>query len=126
MSHITRIKTVMVEKQYLLKALQSMGYQVQERARSIVTDRGRRKEEELRVQPPRSCEISFRKVGQTYQVAADWDGVRGINRKEFVSQVVQRYSYYAAVDKLKEQGFEVASEQVNQDRQIQIILRRTV
>jgi len=126
MSHITRTKTVMVEKQYLVKALQSMGYHVQERSLTVGTAKGRAQEEELWVQPPRGTEISFRKVGQSYEVAADWWGIWGIRRKEFLSQLVQRYSYYAALDKLKQQNFEVASEQINQEGQIHIILRRMV
>lgn len=124
MSHITRIKTAIVEKEHLLQALRSMGFNPEEIAHSVESSEGSQTEAEVRIQPRRSSEIVFRKVGRTYEVVADWEFVRGIRSREFIRQLHQRYSYYAALDKLHQQGFEVATEETRQDGSIHLVLQR--
>lgn len=111
MSHISRIKTQIVEKTLLLKALQDLEYPV--------TDEG----ETVKVPIRFSYPIHFERRGQTYEIVADWWGVRGVKRAEFVNQVLQRYAYHVARAKLEEQGFDLI-EEVQEKGQIRLVLRR--
>ncbi len=71
-------------------------------------------------------DIGFRKVGDAYELVADWWGVRGINREQFVQQMAQRYAYHAARAKLAEQGFALVNEEMQEGQRIHLVLRRMV
>ena len=114
MSHISRIKTQIVEKTLLLKALQDLEYPV--------ADEG----ETVKVLIRFSYPIHFERRGQTYEIVADWWGVRGVKRKEFADAVAQRYAYHATRAKLEQQGFTLVEEQTGEKGQIRMVLRRMV
>ncbi len=111
MSHISRIKTQIVEKALLLKALQDLEYPIAEDGEKITVP--------IRFSYP----IHFERRGNTYEIVADWWGVRGVKRAEFVNQVLQRYAYHAARAKLEEQGFDLI-EEVKEKGEIRLVLRR--
>ncbi len=124
MSHITRIKTVMVEKDYLKAALQDLGYTVEEGALKVGM-LGERTPVEMKISTGfLSCAIGLRRSGDAYEVVADWSGIRGIKRKDFLQKIQQRYAYHAARARLTEQGFELTSEEVQKDGKIHLVLRR--
>lgn len=116
----------MVEKQHLIQALQSMGYTVEEGPLFIEGYGGSRHQVDIRVRMRSGYDIGFRKVGNQYQLIADWWGVRGISQKSFIQSLSQRYAYCATVQKLQQQGFEVVSEHTHQSGQVHVVLRRIV
>lgn len=125
MSHFTRIKTRMVEQEYLTRALKDLGYACEEGDVKIRGFGGRRTQVQIRVKS-RGYDIGFRKVGGAYEVVADWWGVRGVKQKQFIQQVSQRYAYHATRAKLEEQGFTLVSEEVQDGDRIHLVLRRMV
>ncbi|MBN1954050.1 MAG: DUF1257 domain-containing protein [Anaerolineae bacterium] len=124
MSHFSRIRTQMVEKEYLKRALEDLGYTVEEGAVAARGYGGRRAQVEMRISPRRGYDIGFRRSGGAYEIVADWWGVRGVNRKKLLQQLTQRYAYHAARAKLEEQGFALVSEEVEQGDRIHLVLRR--
>ncbi len=127
MSHFTRIKTQMVDKEYLKQALKDLGYAYEEGNVSIRGFAGQRTQVEIKVPTQsESYDIGFRKPKDAYEVIADWWGIRGINRQKFLQQVTQRYAYYAARAKLEEQGFALVNEEVQAGGRIHLVLRRMV
>ena len=125
MSHFTRVKTQMVEKEFIVKALQDLGYAYEEGSVEIRGYGGKRDRVEIKV-PTRNkgYDIGFRKEGNAYEMVADWYGIRDVNRERFVQQLTQRYSYQAARTKLEEQGFSLVREENREDGQIHLVLRR--
>lgn len=111
MSHISRIKTQIVEKGLLVQALSDLGYPIEEG------------DETVKVPIRFSYPITFERRGQSYEIVADWWGVRGVKRADFVQQVTQRYAYHAARVKLEEQGFDLI-EEVQEKGEIRLVLRR--
>src|SRR5919108_624009 len=108
MSHFTRVKTRMVQQEHLVAALRDLGYNPE------VGDLKARGWAFLRtpveVKIPAGSwgfDIGFRKTPDGYEMVADWEGVRGIKRNEFLQQLQQRYAYHATRAKLKEQGFDL-------------------
>lgn len=115
MSHITRIRTQMVEQEYLLRALEDLNFAYR-----------LEREGRVRVELPAvlgTHTMTFEKRGDAYECVGDWWGVR-VNQREFLNAVAQRYAYHATLAKLTEQGFAVASEQKDASGRIHLLLRR--
>jgi hypothetical protein len=125
MSHFTRIKTQIVEKKYLTRALQDLNYAYEEGDVKIRGFGGQRTSVEIKIPTSNSgYDVGFRKSGDAYELIADWYGIRDINQKQFVQQVTQRYVYHATKEKLEEQGFALVAEEVERDGRVHLTLRR--
>jgi hypothetical protein len=131
MSHFTTIKTKFVAAEPLKKALADVraefnlgevredtsvsGYQGNTtRAELVVSTRNR------------GYDIGFRKQGDTYELVADWYGIKDINQSALTARLAQRYAYHAVKEKLDQQGFALVEEEVKQDKTIHLVLRRAV
>ena len=125
MSHFTRIKTQIVEKEHLLTALSDLGYTYEEGNISVRGYKNKQTSAEIKV-PTKNpkYDIGFRKQGDSYEIVADWWGIKGINRKQFQQQLTQRYAYHTAKAKLAVQGFNLVNEQVDDKGEIHLVLRR--
>jgi hypothetical protein len=127
MSHFTRIKTKIIDKEYLKQALTDMGYTYQEGNVQVNGYSGNRTSAELKIPTGNpSYDIGFQKQGDRYEIIADWWGIKNIQQAQFVQTLNQKYAYHAAKSKLEEQGFCLVSEEVEQGNQIHLVLRRTV
>ena len=124
MSHISKIKTRIVEKEFLLAALADLGYSVEQGDLSISGFRGQTTPVEVLIKLPLSNDIGFRKEGDHYVIVADWYGVHGLTSRTFSNQLAQRYAYHATKAKLEEQGFSLVQES-NEKGKIHLVLRRT-
>lgn len=125
MSHFTKLKTEMVEKQYLLAALKDLEYQYEEGDVEISGWRGAKQRAEVKVRTSNAgFDIGFRKNGNCYEMIADWYGIRGISKKSLAEQLNQRYAYHATKAKLESQGFTLVNEELEEDGQIHLVLRR--
>lgn len=125
MSHFTKVKTQMVEKEYLIRALQDMQYSFEEGKVEIRGWNGRRTRVEIKVPTRnRGYDIGFLKSGAAYEIVADWWGIRDMKREQFAQQLHQRYAYHAARAKLERQGFSLVNEASEKDGRIHLVLRR--
>jgi len=128
MSHITKIRTQMVEKEYLLKAIQDLGYTYEEDKASIQGVYNQKAAVDIKIPLRLSADIGFKKIDDHYEIIADWYFVNSVDRNKFVPQLLQRYAYHATKAKLEEQGFTLVSEEVEnkgkQKGQIRLVLRR--
>lgn len=123
MSHFSRIKTQIKEKEFLLKALDDMGFKAEEGEFELKGFAGERARVEIRVPLRLSGDIGFRHSAEGYEIIADWWGVRGVKQTEFTQKLTQRYAYQAARAKLEAQGFTLVEEQ-QEKNQIRLVMRR--
>ncbi len=123
MSHISRIKTKMEVKEYVLQALKDLGYSYEEGSQTI-NSVGDRMQVDIKIHLRMSYDIGLRSTPNGYEIVADWWGVRGVKQKEFSDKLMQRYAYLATKAKLEEQGFSLVSEENQKDGQIRLVLRR--
>ena len=124
MSHFTTVETRMVESAYLLAALKDLGY-TPEQSATVRGFAGSSTAGEIKVATgSRGYDIGFRRSGGSYEMVADWWGIRDVNQEEFVRRLTQRYAYHAARAKLEEQGFDLVQEQQQQGGGIHLVLRR--
>lgn len=127
MSHFTSMKTKLVIKDHVVQALRGLGYQPKEGNVEIRGFGGRKTAVEVMIHTKNpGYDLGFRKVGDTYELVADWYGIHDINQKTFLNQVQQKYAYHAVMSRMKEQGFEAVEEKNALDNTIHITLRRTV
>ncbi|MGI0482063.1 DUF1257 domain-containing protein [Geminocystis sp. CENA526] len=125
MSHFTRLKTKIVEKEYLKQALIDLGYKYQEGNVQVNGYSGNRTNAELKIFTSNpNYDIGFQKQGDNYEIVADWWGIRDIQQAQFVKTLNQKYAYHATKAKLEEQGFSLVSEEVEEGNQIHLVLRR--
>jgi hypothetical protein len=124
MSHFSRLKTQMVEKEYLLKALDDLGYSPEETNATVSGFQGEQTPVDIRIPMKIGYDIGFRKVRDRYEIIADWWGVVGLKQKEFTNTLLQRYAYHATLAKLESQGFTLVSEETGDRDQIRLVLRR--
>lgn len=126
MSHFTTIKTKIIDKEYLKKALTDLGYSYQEGNLQIHGYQGHTPVE-IKIPTQNSgYDIGFRQNNQVYEVVADWWGIKNIDRQQFLLDINQRYAYHAARNKLEERGFSLVTEEVQQEGKIHLVLRRIV
>jgi len=125
MSHFTTIKTQIVVKEYLKKALDDLGMRYEEGTVEVRGFGGNRTRVEIKV-PTRNAgyDLGFRKQGQTYELVADWYGIHDINQQDFLNRLTQRYAYHVTKEQLEQQDFTVVQEEVQQDQTIHITVRR--
>ncbi|MEA4909399.1 MAG: DUF1257 domain-containing protein [Chloroflexi bacterium] len=124
MSHFSRLKTQIVEKEFLLKAITDLGYTYKEGELILKGFGDQNVPVEITIPLRFSYDIGFRKNQDTYEIVADWWGVHGVKRQEFTRKLFQRYAYHAARARLEEQGFTLVSEETENKGQIRLVLRR--
>lgn len=127
MSHFTTVKTQIVNKEQLKKALVDLQLSYQEGDVEIRGFGGNRMRVEIRV-PTRNpgYDLGFRKQGESYELVADWWGIKDIKQEEFLKNLTQRYAYHVVKDQLEAQNFSLVTEEVQADRTIHITVRRMV
>jgi len=125
MSHFSRIKTRMVEKEFIMQALADMGYKPEAGDLAVRGFGGQKTPVEIKVHAGLfGNEIGLRRGAEAYEIVADWWGVVGTKQKDFVNHLTQRYAYHATRAKLAEQGFDLISEEVGAGGKIHLVLRR--
>ncbi len=124
MSHFTRIRTQMVQQDYLLKALADLNCRY-ETGNVQIGGFASRMRAEIKVSAPGiGRDIGFRRSGEAYEMVLDRWGLSKTRIDQFQQQVVQRYAYHAAVDQLQQQGFDLVQEESQEGGQLHLTLRR--
>jgi len=123
LSHITRIKTQIMEKDFLLRALDDLGYQHEEGDLNISGFGLNKTRVDIKISMRLSYDIGLRHTPNGYEIVADWWGVRGVNQKDFTNRLMQRYAYHTTRAKLEKQGFSLV-EETARDGKIHLTLRR--
>lgn len=125
MSHFTTLKTRIVSKEHLVQALQDLEIQYEQGDLEIRGYDGIRCPVEIRIPTSNpDYQLGFRKQGDTYELVADWHGIRDINQTEFLGRITQRYAYRVTKEQLEQQDFVVVEEEVQADHTIRITVRR--
>jgi hypothetical protein len=121
MSHFTRIRTKLTDIHTVQQALEELGYTIQSgRVRGYG---GQEAEADLVVDTETGYDIGFRQEGGAVVMVADLWGLR-INREEFLNRVTQQYAYLTVVEQAKEQGWQMTTEENQEDGSIRLVLQR--
>lgn len=130
MSHFTRIKTQFVDANLLERALADVGEQFglgTVRTDTLVKGfRGSTEKADLVVATHnQGYDIGFCRTGETFEMVADWWGIRDIRQEELQTALLRRYAYHAVHQQLDKQGFTLVEEKVEDNQAVHLVLRRT-
>ena len=125
MSHFTHLQTQMTDLELVKKALDDLGFAYEVGAVRI---RGYREQEtpalvKIETGVP-GYDIGLRPAGRQLELIADWHGLKRLQNERFAERLLQRYAYHATCEKLRQQGFELVSEQHSAEDDIRLVLRR--
>jgi Protein of unknown function (DUF1257) len=125
MSHFTTLRTRIVSKEHLKQALEDLQIEYEEGDLEIRGYDGIKTQVEIRISTSDpNYQMGFRRKGETYELIADWYGIKDFKQQEFVGTVAQRYAYLVAKEQLEKQDFTVVEEEVRADNTIHITVRR--
>ena len=126
MSHITRIKSQMVEREFVLRALDDLGCRYQT-GNDVSIGGGLAPRRKVDIKVKRGwfrASIGLLKAGKHFEVLASADVTRRSWLVEFTRRLTQRYAYHAVREKLQAQGFELVTDEQREDGQLHLVLRR--
>lgn len=131
MSHISIGQAHMVEEKYLKQALSAVGLKFEDGPKDMnsMTKDGWKIVADIAVSAPQLVGgwLAWTKNAGVYQFFYPIENEADPHRDvliDLVQSVNQRYSYYAALDKLMQQGFQVAVDETSADKSIHLVLRR--
>ncbi|MBI4403753.1 MAG: DUF1257 domain-containing protein [Deltaproteobacteria bacterium] len=127
MSHFTQVKTLLRNKDTLIKALKAMGHTVVEEADSVKVRgfMGDTETADFKILTDTHYDIGFRRLSDgTYELVGDWDVLpkaSGIERETFARTLKKQYAQVAISEIAKQQGYEVESHE-QQDGSIEMVV----
>jgi len=127
MSHFTKVHTKITDLVCLKQAIADLGYTCEEGAVEVRGYRGARERADLVIRTGSSYDVGLRKVGEGYELVADWWGVEtgtGIPQDQFVNRLTQRYALHKVTTEAKKQGFTVAEVENQADQTIKVVVRK--
>lgn len=125
MSHFTRTRTHLVDPEIVKAALDTMGYQVMAPGSGVFGFAGGKANAEFKINPGVSkYEIGFVRSGNTYDIVADWWGLKGFSKESFLQSLTQGYARQATVSRLADEGFRILDEEVDNEGVIRLTLSR--
>lgn len=134
MSHYSKIKTKIMEREALLKALADMGYktvEVHDSAQNLFGYQGDMRPEKANIIVRRkyvgraSNDIGFRLMddGSYEAIVSEYDQQQ--LGSDWVGKLSQKYAEHAVLSKLEAQGFSIAERQVDPvTKKVHLVLKR--
>ena len=124
MSHFTCVKTKIKKKDFLIKALNTLGYQVQENV--LLDNPDDHDHKQWNVEVAITNDVGFKRSQDgTLELVAEldtWKEPFPIER--FLQKVTQAYAKHIVVETAQEKGFEVVTEQKDVDNTIELVVEK--
>ena len=127
MSHFSTIKTQLKEAEPLIKALNHLGYQVNQEEKLVKGYRGKFTAVDISMNLPRDTKLGFKwdHDSKAYELVTDLDLWKyEIPVERFISKVTQMYAYQTILSKTKEDGYQVVEEKNKNDGSIELVLTK--
>jgi len=126
MSHFTKLKTKILDKNCLLKALTNLNYVFEENS----TIRGynrRTRRGNIVIKANGDYDIGFvRKSNEEpFQILADWYGAAqsiGCSRKDFINNVQKEYATTKVLHELRKKGYRIKSRSISNTGEIKLLV----
>lgn len=126
MSHFTRVKVRVRNREFLIQALRNLGYTVEEGA-EVRGWRGQRTTAEIVVRMKGEYDVGFVRSsrGEDYQAVADWM-MAGLDQEAFVQSVQQEYALVGAEKAARKSGWTKLWRETQPDGTVVIMGRRSL
>ena len=127
MSHFSTIKTQLREEEPLIKALNNLGYIVNQEEKFVKGYRGKFSAVDISINLPGETKVGFKwdNNSNSYELVTDLDLWKfDLPVERFISKVTQMYAYQTIISKTKEDGYQIVEEKNKNDGSIELVLTK--
>ena len=127
MSHFSTIKTQLKEAKPLIKALNELGFIINQEEKLIKGYRGKFTAVDISMNLPGDTKVGFKwdNNSNAYELVTDLDLWKfEIPVERFISKVTQMYAYQTIISKTKEDGYQIVEQKNKNDGSIELVLTK--
>ena len=127
MSHFSKIKTQLKEAEPLIKALNQLGYIINQEEKFVKGYKGQFTAVDISMDLPSNTKVGFKwdNNSNSYELVTDLDLWRfDIPVERFISKVTQMYAYQTIISKTKEDGYQIVEQKNKTDGSIELVLTK--
>ena len=127
MSHFSTIKTQIKEAEPLIKALDNLGFTINQEEKFVKGYRGKFTAVDISINIPGDTKVGFKwdHNSNSYELVTDLDLWKfEIPVERFVSKVTQMYAYQTIISKTKEDGYQIVEQKNKNDGSIELVLTK--
>ena len=127
MSHFSTITTQLKEAEPLIKALDILGYEINQEEKYVKGYRGKFTAVDISMNLPGDTKVGFKWDNNlnTYELVTDLDLWKfEIPVERFISKVTQMYAYQTIISKTKEDGYQIVEQKNKNDGSIELVLTK--
>ena len=127
MSHFSTIKTQLKESEPLVKALNKLGYIINQEEKFVKGYRGKFTAVDISMNLPGDTKVGFKWNinSKSYELVADLDLWKfELPVERFISKVTQMYAYQTIISKTQEDGYQIVEEKNKNDGSIELVLTK--
>ena len=127
MSHFSTIKTQIKEAEPLIKALDNLGFTINQEEKFVKGYKGKFTAVDISINMPGDTKVGFKwdHNSNTYELVTDLDLWKfEIPVERFISKVTQMYAYQTIIAKTKEDGYQIVEQKNKNDGSIELVLTK--
>jgi len=127
MSHFSTIKTQLKDKEPLIKALNNLGYMINQEEKFVKGYKGKFTAVDISMNLPGDTKVGFKwdNNSNAYELVTDLDLWKfELPVERFISKVTQMYAYETIISKTKEDGYQIVEEKNQNDGSIELVLTK--
>ena len=127
MSHFSTIKTQLKESEPLIKALNNLGYVINQEEKFIKGYKGKFTAVDISMNLPSDTKVGFKWDNNlnVYELVTDLDLWKfELPVERFISKVTQMYAFETIISKTKEDGYQIVEQKNQNDGSIELVLTK--
>ena len=127
MSHVSTLKTQLKEAEPLIKALNNLGYPINQEEKFVKGSRGKFTAVDISMNLPGDTKVGFKwdNNSNAYELVTDLDLWKfEIPVERFISKVTQMYAYHTIISKTNEDGYQIVEQTNKNDGSIELVLTK--
>ena len=127
MSHFSTIKTKLQDAEPLIKALNNLGYKINQEEKFVKGYRGKFTAVDISINLPGETKVGFKwdNISNSYELVTDLDLWKfELPVERFISKVTQMYAYETIISKTKVDGYQIVEQKNQNDGSIELVLTK--
>ena len=127
MSHFSTIKTQLKDADPLIKALNNLGYIINQEEKFIKGYKGKFTAVDISMNLPSDTKVGFKwdTNSNAYELVTDLDLWKfEIPVERFISKVTQMYAYQTIISKTQENGYQIEDQKNKNDGSIELVVTK--
>ena len=127
MSHFSTIKTQLKDSEPLIKALNNLGYIINQEEKFVKGYKGKFTAVDISMDLPGDTKVGFKwnNNSNAYELVTDLDLWKfELPVERFISKVTQMYAYETIISKTKQDGYQIVEQKNQNDGSIELVLTK--